>query len=375
MKSRKLEKLASNVVNHSLNVQKGSRILIDVTGNVGSFTDVLIEKVQSAGGIPFLRTLSSNHVRSIIKHCTQEQMNLWLRQELYRIKSMDGYIGVRAESNSHDSSDISDAQYNKFLNYFLNPYQKHVSSLKNWVLMFFPTSGAAQAAQMSLDRLTNIYFKSCNVNYNELKKRTEPLQERLTHTNIVRITGLYTDLYFSIKNMPSMICVGQHNLPDGEIFTCPQIDSIEGNIRFNVKVNYMGIELEDVELMFKSGRIVKANCNKPEVLHNILSTDQGASRIGEFGIGLNPYIQQSFNNMLFDEKMSGSIHLGLGQAYPMVDNGNRSSVHWDLTLSQFSEHGGGNLYFDDVLIRRNGLFVKEDLIPLNYFGSVEKIVD
>jgi aminopeptidase len=223
----------------------------------------------------------------------------------------------------------------------------------------------AQLAEMSIESFEDFYFKVCNLDYSKMSKAMDPLKERMEHTNTVRITGPGTDLEFSIKGMPAIKCDGKMNIPDGELFTAPIKDSVNGQITYNTPAVYQGYTYESVRLELNNGKIVNATANNTEKINKIFDTDEGARYIGEFSFGLNPYIFKPMKDTLFDEKIDGSFHFTPGSAYDECDNGNRSAVHWDLVCIQRPEYGGGEVYFDGELIRKDGRFVPADLTVLN----------
>ena len=184
-------------------------------------------------------------------------------------------------------------------------------------------------------------------------------------TDKVRLVAKGTDLTFSIKGIPAVKCAGHMNIPDGEVYTAPVKDSVNGVITFNAPTLENGIKHENVRLVFKNGRIVEATSSDTKALNDVLDTDEGARYVGEFAIGVNPYVTSPMLDILFDEKISGSIHFTPGCCYDDAYNGNKSSVHWDMVLIQTPEWGGGEIYFDDMLIRKDGLFVTESLRCLN----------
>jgi aminopeptidase len=194
----------------------------------------------------------------------------------------------------------------------------------------------------------------------------ELLAALMKKTDQVRILGPEnTDISFSIKDMPRCVYAGKHNLPDGEVFTVPVKNSVEGRIQFNVASVFYGYTFENIAFEFKQGRIVDASCNHTSKLNEILDQDEGARYIGEFALGLNPKIMRPVGDVLFDEKIAGSIHLTPGNCYKICDNGNRSSIHWDLILIQTAQMGGGEIYFDNQLIRKDGRFNISELEGLN----------
>jgi aminopeptidase len=218
---------------------------------------------------------------------------------------------------------------------------------------------------VSTEAFENLYFDVCTMNYPRMAKAMIPLENRMRKANRVEIKGPGTDLRFSIKGIGAKMCKGDRNIPDGEVFSCPVKDSIEGQIQFNTPTIYAGTRFDNVRLEFKHGKVVNASSSNTKKLNEILDTDAGARYTGEFSLGFNPYIEQPMCDILFDEKIAGSLHLTPGQAYEECDNGNRSAVHWDMVLIQRPEWGGGEIWFDGELIRKAGRFVPKDLQGLN----------
>ena len=206
----------------------------------------------------------------------------------------------------------------------------------------------------------------CTLDYDKMAAAEQPLKERMERTDRVRIVGPNdTDLTFSIKGIPAIPCIGDRNIPDGECFTAPVKDSVNGVLHYNAGTIYNGKAFDDVRLVFKNGRIIEATGSDTKADNEIFDTDEGARYVGEFSLGFNPYIKRAMRDILFDEKICGSIHFTPGQAYDEADNGNRSKIHWDMVLIQTEEFGGGEIWFDDELIRRDGKFVPDYLQGLN----------
>ena len=224
---------------------------------------------------------------------------------------------------------------------------------------------AERITGMSTEAFENLYFDVCTMNYPKMARAMVPLERRMREADAVHIKGPGTDLEFSIKGIGAKMCKGDRNIPDGEVFSCPVKDSINGHIQFNTPTIYAGTRFENVRLEFKEGKVVNATSNNARRLNEILDTDAGARYTGEFSLGFNPYILNPMCDILFDEKIAGSLHLTPGQAYEECDNGNRSAVHWDMVLIQRPEWGGGEIWFDGELIRKNGRFVPKDLRGLN----------
>jgi aminopeptidase len=231
--------------------------------------------------------------------------------------------------------------------------------------MRYPNEAMAQSATMSTEAFEEFYFNVCNLDYARMDHAMDSLVEWLEKTDQVRIAGPGTDLLFSIRDIDVVKCSGKRNIPDGEVYTAPVRDSVNGRLTYNTPSLYQGFVYEKIQLTFEAGRIVAVSCNDADKMNEILDTDEGARYIGEFAIGVNPYILTPMKDTLFDEKIMGSFHFTPGNAYKEADNGNHSSVHWDLVCIQTAAYGGGEMYFDDVLVRKDGLFVPESLHCLN----------
>lgn len=365
MKQEQITRLARQIIQQSLQIKAGERVIIDLTGNADDLAEAVIEQIAAVGGTAQLRINSQRLNRGLIMQGDAAQFAQWAEWECARQAACDAYIGIKAEENIYETADLASEQYALYVQHYLQPLAISMASMKKWLLLRYPTYGMAQLAKMSLAELTSRYYHACTLPYARLRKRAEPLLELLARTDRVRIVGPQTNLSFSIRGIPSFLCDGRYNLPDGEVFTAPLPDTVDGEILFNVPSTYLGIPFERVWLRFAKGKVTEADASDRASLLRILDTDPGAACVGEFGIGLNPVIDRPMNNLLFDEKMAGSVHLALGQAYEMADNGNRSSIHWDLVLSQTAADGGGELWFDDQLIRKDGRFVLPALQALN----------
>jgi aminopeptidase len=234
-----------------------------------------------------------------------------------------------------------------------------------WCVLRWPSSSMAQLASMSTEAFEKFYFDVCTLDYSRMVPGMKALKTLMDRTDKVEIRGPGTDLRFSIKGIPAIPCGGKHNIPDGEVFTAPVKNSVQGHITYNAPSIYQGTAFDNVRLEFKDGKIVNASANNTEKLNQILNSDAGARYIGEFAIAFNPHILSPMRDILFDEKIRGSFHFTPGQCYEQTENGNRSQVHWDLVNIQRKEYGGGTIHFDGKLIRENGVFVPKSLHPLN----------
>lgn len=366
MKDPRFEHLAQVLVKHSTRVQPGDKVLIEATDVPEEFLCVLIEQISSAGGIPLIETKHSKVMRTLQIHATEEQLHLIADVEKYRMEKVQCYIGVRGSLNSAQMSDVPTEKLEMVQRLWWKPVHSEVRVPKTrWVVLRWPNDSMAQQANMSTEAFEDYFFRVCTLDYGKLERAVMPLVELMEQTDRVRLVGPGTDLTFSIKGIPVVPCYGLRNIPDGECFTAPVRDSVEGEITFNVPSLFHGKTFENIRLIFREGKIVEATCNITEELNQILNFDDGARYVGEFSLGFNPYILHPMKDTLFDEKIAGSLHFTPGNAYTTADNGNRSQIHWDLVLIQRPEYGGGEVYFDDRLIRKDGLFVVPELQGLN----------
>lgn len=367
MRDPRFRKLAETLVDYSTSLKSGERVLLETSSIPSGMLSVLIETVVEKGGIPFLEVKDARAQRTWLLHATEEQMALQGEYELFRMKQMDVYIGLRGADNTSELGDVPQDRMKLYLEKVAHPvhFQERVNNTK-WVVLRWPTPGMAQSAGMSTDAFEDFYFDVCTMDYAAMAKAAEPLTALMNQTDKVRLLGPGdTDLTFSIADIPAVPCVGDKNIPDGECFTAPVRESVNGIIHFNAPTIYQGVQFDSIRLEFKDGKITQARGSDAESLNKILDTDEGARYVGEFAIGFNPYITRPMRDILFDEKIAGSIHFTPGQAYEMADNGNRSNIHWDMVLIQRPEYGGGEIYFDDRLIRKDGLFVLTELDGLN----------
>jgi len=366
MKDKRLEKLAKTLLNYSCEVKEGQHVRIN--GDVES-KPLLIELVKECrriGAHPYVDLMDDEIGRQISLCSKEERLDKIVEWETPKYKGIDASIGVYADRNDFASVDVP-MDLKKLAAKKLRPLSNIIMNEKKWVVLNYPTHHLAHKAKMSYEQFYDFCMEVSLVDYSKMKEAFKPLKELMDKTDKVRLTAPNTDITFSIKEYGSEPCAGEYNIPDGEIFTAPKIDSVNGRITYNTPSVYHGSVFNNVSFLFENGKIVEATCDSDdEKLNQILDSDEGARYIGEFAIGVNPYITKSMGDTLYDEKISGSIHLTPGRAYQGVaDNGNESQIHWDLVLIQTEEYGGGEIYFDDVLIRKDGLFVLDSLKGLN----------
>ena len=356
--------LAKNLVHYSCEVQPGENVLIEASGVPYQFVNLIVREVFEAGAFPFV-SLGDNKVkRELLRGGKEEYFKRMAKYDEYKMRDMQAYIGIRGGENSCELSDATGARfYNEF---YAGPVHNRLR-VKNtkWVILRYPTEGMSELAGMSTEAYEDFYFYVCCLDYKKMGEAMTPLVELMNKTDKVRIIAKDTDLTFSIKGIGAVKCKGDRNIPDGEVYTAPVKDSINGVIHYNVPSIEDGIKFEDVRLVFKDGKIVEATANHTEEANKIFDTDAGARYVGEFSFGLNPCIKKAIGDILFDEKISGSIHFTPGCCYDDAYNGNTSAVHWDLVLCQTPECGGGEIWFDGVLVRKDGRFVLPELQGLN----------
>ena len=360
----RFDKLAKLLVEYSIRLKRNENVLIEAFDTPDEMTIALIRAARKVGGVPFVQTYHARVNRALALEASDRQLNLLASHELTRMKRMDAYIAVRGSNNITELSDVP-VEKMKSLAKKMRPVQDQRVKKTKWVVLRWPTSSMAQLAGMSTEAFEDFYFDVCTLDYGKLLPGMKALKRLMEKTDRVEIKGPGTDLRFSIKGIPAVICGGDRNIPDGEVFSCPVRDSVQGNVTFNAPSIYQGIGFDGIRLEFKDGKIVNATSNETKKLNKILDSDPGARYIGEFSLGFNPRVLQPMRDILFDEKIAGSFHFTPGQAYDEADNGNRSQVHWDMVSIQRPEYGGGEIYFDGKLIRRDGEFLPKQLRSLN----------
>lgn len=362
---QRIEKLAALLVNYSCRLQKGERILIDYEGSeVKPLIRQIIKEVYKAGGQPFTVERDSSLLREVLLGATEEQLQKDADFKMAQIKEMDAYIAVRGADNTAELSDVPSEQMTLYSR-VMNPVTEERVNTTKWVVLRYPNNAMAQLAGMSKEAFEDYYYKVCTLDYSRMGRAMDALKAVMERTDRVRIKAPGTDLSFSIKGIPAIKCAGECNIPDGEVYTAPVRESMNGTIAYNTPSVEDGFTYENVVFEVKDGRIIKATANDNARINAMLDTDEGARFFGEFAIGVNPYVLSPMKDILFDEKICGSIHLTPGMCYEDAPNGNKSAVHWDLVQIQRPEYGGGEIWFDDVLIRKDGLFVIDELKPLN----------
>ncbi len=361
--------LADILVGHSLKLKPEETVLIECFDLPDpSLPRLLVRKAAERGAKALVETRDMNLVRELVRNGTEASMRAWAEVDRFRMERVQAYLGLRGAWNISELSDVPPDKLDLYNSLYQKPvhFEQRITKTR-WCVLRMPSPSMAQQAGMSTEAFEAFYFDVCTLDYARLADAMKPLVAQMEAAKEVHIQGPDTDLRFSIAGIPVVSCAGEMNIPDGEVFTAPVKDSVEGFIRFNTPTIYQGASFDGVRLEFSAGRIVKADCSggDEEKLRQILAADEGAGYIGEWSIGCHPRIMKPMRDILFDEKIAGSFHLTPGNAYDEADNGNRSKVHWDLVQIQRPDYGGGTISFDGEVIRVDGRFIVQDLEGLN----------
>jgi aminopeptidase len=364
MKDPRYEQLAKLLTSHSVNLQKGDKVLIDAFEIPDEMTIATVRAARARGAVPLVQVHHARVSRELSREAQDEGFDIQAAIQLAQMKKMQAYIAFRGGDNMTEMSDVPPEKM-KMVSKKLKPVLDWRVKKTKWCVLRWPSPSMAQSAGMSTEAFEDFYFRVCTLDYAKMQPGMKALAETMMATDCVEIKGPGTDLRFSIKGMKALPCGGTHNIPDGEVFTAPIRDSVQGVVTYNAPTIYQGTGFDNVRLEFKDGKIVHATANNTKKLNQILDSDAGARYIGEFAIGFNPHILQPMRDILFDEKINGSFHFTPGQCYEETENGNRSQVHWDMVNIQREDYGGGTIHFDGKLIRENGRFVPKPLQALN----------
>ena len=365
MHDSRIDALARQLVRYSTSLKKGEKVLLDLYDVPDSIGLALIREVRAKGALPVLKLNQARLTREMMKGAEDDQYGLISKHLLAEMQDMDAYIAIRGSQNIADTSDVPAEKMQLGMKY-LRPVLDYRVKKTKWCVLRWPSASMAQQAGMSTEAFEDFYFKVCLLDYKAMLPAMNALKKLMDKTDRVEITGPGTDLKFSIKDIPAIVCGGNFNIPDGEVFTAPVRDSVEGCVSYNAPTIYQGIGFDGIRLEFAKGKIVKAEAGaKTKALNKILDSDEGARYVGEFALGFNNEIREPMRDILFDEKIGGSFHFTPGQAYDDADNGNRSQVHWDMVNIQRKDYGGGEIRFDGKVIRKDGVFLPKALEKLN----------
>ena len=363
----RIKVFAHNLIHKSIQVKPGEKVYIHYIGSsTEDLARQLIKETYAAGALPFPHYTNPRVEREMLLNCSEEQLKIMAEVDALEMSKMDCYLGIRGSDNVSENSDVPAENMSLHSKFYMTPVHHEIRVPKTrWCVMRYPNYAMAQLNNQSLEAFEDFYFDVCCLDYEKMSEAMTPLIELMNKTDKVRIEGPGTDLTFSIKDIPAVKCAGNMNIPDGEVYTAPVRDSINGTLTYNAPAVYQGFTFENISFTFENGKIIKATANDTERLNQVLDTDEGARFVGEFAIGVNPYILKPMKDTLFDEKIMGSFHFTPGNCYDDAYNGNISAIHWDLVCIQTPECGGGSIWFDDVLIRKDGRFVLPELEGLN----------
>lgn len=361
MTDKRLRTLARQVIGRSVRLRPGEKLLIEAWDDTEELVKALVKETQAAGGIPFVELKNSRLHRQLLMGVSEEGMEAWYRYELARMKEMDAYIAVRGQDNIYEVCDVPSQDMERYQKFYGKLHYGQRLSHTKWCLLHYPSAASAQMAGMSTEAFEEFYFDACCLDYKRLNERITPLRRRFAAGDQVRLAAPGTDITFSVKGLCSPVATaGIWNIPCGETGMQVVPKSANGVITYNLPSAFQGFVFRDIRLTLRDGKIVEAVCNDTERLNRILDTDEGARGIGEFSMGVNPFITRPVCDTLFDEKMTMSLHFTPGNSKV-----NPSSIHWDMVTSHAPEYGGGEVWLDGELIRKDGLFLPEELQGLN----------
>lgn len=366
---KRIVQLAENILKNSVQLKKGEKIYIEAFGaSTKDFFNELIKETIKLGAVPFYFYNDASFEKSLIEGASEKQIEDYTAIHKRLMEEADCYVAVRGYDDAFALSDVSPKNMDRFGKIFQEQVHMRTRLPKTrWCVLRWPNTSMAAMSRMSLKQFEDFYFDACLLDYRKMGKAMLPLKELMDKTENVHIKGNDTDLTFSLKGIKAIVCDGKMNIPDGEVYSAPVKDSINGYVQFNTDTMYDGVFYSNIRLEFKNGRIVTGtSLVNNDKFQKMLDLDDGSRYMGEFALGVNPYITHPILDILFDEKTCGSFHMAIGNSYEdETNNGNKSSIHWDLVKIQTLEHGGGEIWFDNKLIRKDGLFVLPELKGLN----------
>ncbi|MBD3268163.1 aminopeptidase [bacterium] len=360
--------LARTLVHYSTGVQPGDVVFINAKGfDTRDLAEAVLVETLQAGGVPYLHIEEEKSLRRLLLDGTEDTFQKLGEVLLAEMKQAQVFIGVRGTNNVFELADVPKKKLDLYDKHVVKPVhiEQRVKHTR-WVVLRYPNAAMCQLAQKSTEAFQTFYYDVCCMDYAKMNNAVEPLQALMNQTDRVRIVGPQTELTFSIKDIPAKRCSGQCNIPDGECYTAPVKDSVNGTVFFNAPSVHEGILYDSIKITFQDGKAVDCESGaNTDRLKQVFNSDEGASYVGEFALGFNPYIMEPMKDILFDEKISGSFHMAMGACYDEAPNDNSSALHWDLIQIQRPAYGGGEIYFDDILIRKDGVFVPQELQGLN----------
>lgn len=363
----KLKILANILVDYSIAVKENEKVLISVDNGVDkNLIRYIMKNIIDKGGYPYLKINDEEINNLIYENLNDLMIDSIVKRKQFEVNNYDAFISICYNTNDFENKNTNISKLKELGNLTKEIDDIRINKRK-WVLLNYPSALDAYKSKMTTSEFYDFAIDTMIFDYSSMNEALKPLKELMEKTDKVHIKTDTTDLTFSIKGMPAIICAGKYNIPDGEIYTAPIKDSVNGYITYNTPSPYRNSVFTKVKLTFKDGKIIKCESEQDnDKLEEIFNTDEGSRYVGEFAIGVNPLIRNPMGDILYDEKITGSLHFTPGNAYADAFNGNISSIHWDLVLIQRKEYGGGEIYFDDVLIRKDGKFVLPELDKLNF---------
>ncbi len=350
------------IVRHALKVQPGAKVMIDALDDCEELIIAVLSEINSVGALPYMIHESIRVRANWLRQATKEQMDLWFAHKAAIRREMDHVLQIRGQENWSELADVPPETLRYFGHLHIRMGKEGRKDGANTTIIRYPSKSLAQQGGMSTDAFTDLFFRLSTMNFKVLHREMEPLKEAIDKANDVRIVAPGTDLSFSIAGLTTSISAGTWNIPDGETAMTIVRESANGRIAYNVPSSHQGLVFRNIALTFKDGKITDIEADERENMEAILDTDEGARYIGEFAIGVNPYLRHHMIDTLYDEKMAGSLHFTPGGT---DSNGRLSSVHWDIVQSHLPPYSGGEIYLDGKLWRKDGLFVDKALLRLN----------
>ncbi len=350
----RIVQLAKLLTSYSINISKGDLIEINSMPEARPLILELMKNILLRGAYPKLNLGIPGAQYTYYRHASLEQIQHFPELALHDAKKVNGAITIGAAANTKELTNIDPTRI-AMRRKVTKPISEAYLKKNNWVLFEYPTNALAQDAEMSLEEFEDFVFNACLIDYAQLTELEKKQKALLDKGKTVRIVGPGTDLSFSIEGRQGILCNGKRNMPDGEVFIAPVETSTEGHIAYDFPAIYSGREVDGIKLEFRKGKVIKATATKNEAfLHQMLNIDKGAKYLGEFGWGDNFGIKKFVKQILFDEKIGGTVHLALGMAYKEGGGKNDSALHWDMIKDLRKE---GTLYIDDKPVMKDGRFL------------------
>jgi aminopeptidase len=354
MADPRVKKLAEILVNYSIKIKKGDLIELNFGIDAKELALEVYKLILKKGAFPIVHAGVPGFSYAYYNNASKEQLTHFPKLAMHEAKTTNGSITIGAEYNTKELTKIDPKKIAMRRKVTRKISMVHIKK-NNWVICEFPTHSLAQDAEMSLEEFEDFCYAATNQDWKKESKKLDKLKKILDKGKLVRITGENTDLMFKIEERIAIKCDGHRNMPDGEVFIAPVENSTEGYIHYTYPAIYGGREVAGIFLRFHKGNVVEAKAEKGETfLKEMIKTDKGSCKLGEFGIGLNYNIKEFIKQILFDEKIGGTIHLALGMAYPEGGGKNKSALHWDMIKDL---RRGGKIFIDGKLIQKNGKFL------------------